>query len=277
MSEPSALKKRIIDHYDVASPYYQKLWGQHIHHGYYVTGKESKEEAAENLIEQLIQKSGLHRGSKVLDVGCGIGGTAIYLAEHLDCDVTGITISPVQVDMARKAVEGLTNKPSFLLADANDLNLNGSFDIIWAVEVLNHIPNRSRFFENACRLLKEGGKICMAAWLRNSHLTSKGARYIACIERGMLATLPTREDYLHLFQRNRLRLVFYEDVSDRVKKTWDMTSKLIRNRTIWTMAITQGKDFVDFLKSFRAMRKGYRSGAFRYAFIVAEKESAPCG
>ncbi len=53
--------QKIQEHHDLASPYYEKLWGQHIHHGYWITGKENKEEASQNLIEVLINKSGLKK------------------------------------------------------------------------------------------------------------------------------------------------------------------------------------------------------------------------
>ena len=73
--------KQVKEHYDLASPMYKKLWGNHIHHGYYITGKESKEAATENLIRILVKRSQLKRNSKVLDVGSGIGGTSIWLAK----------------------------------------------------------------------------------------------------------------------------------------------------------------------------------------------------
>src|SRR4051812_11711786 len=116
---------KIREHYDIASPLYKELWGQHIHHGFWISGKESKEEAAQNLVDLLIQKSGLQRGSKVLDVGCGVGGTSIFLAKEWDCDVTGITISPVQVEMATEAAKDLEHPPQFLVDDANNISVEG--------------------------------------------------------------------------------------------------------------------------------------------------------
>src|SRR5437868_11418618 len=92
----SNLTEAIQEHYDLASPYYEKLWGKHLHHGYYKTGRESKEEAADNLIKYLVGLVGIREGARVLDVGCGIGGTSVWLTEKLGCKVTGITISPIQ-------------------------------------------------------------------------------------------------------------------------------------------------------------------------------------
>ena len=63
------IKDRIKEHYDKLSPYYKDLWGQHVHHGYWITGNESKEDAQIMLIKELVKRSGLKPNMKVLDVG----------------------------------------------------------------------------------------------------------------------------------------------------------------------------------------------------------------
>ncbi|KAI4112845.1 MAG: hypothetical protein LQ338_008266, partial [Usnochroma carphineum] len=96
----TALKDRIKQHYELASDYYYSLWGEHIHHGYFLEPADSKERAQTRLIELLCDRAQLKKGSTVLDVGCGLGGTSRYLALHHDCNVTGVTISGKQVDIA---------------------------------------------------------------------------------------------------------------------------------------------------------------------------------
>ncbi|MBK7513825.1 MAG: class I SAM-dependent methyltransferase [Chloracidobacterium sp.] len=135
------VKQRIFrEHYDLATPFYRDLWGQHIHHKLLTPRAASlKKLAAENLIKLLVELSQLSRGSRVLDVGSGLGGSAIWLAENMDCRVTGITISPVQARMAEEAARDLVNRPVFLVDDANILSVKDDFDVIWAVEVLAHL------------------------------------------------------------------------------------------------------------------------------------------
>src|ERR1700680_5341447 len=96
-------KNRIIEHYDVVSPYYRSLWGEHLHHGYWIRGDESKEKAQLQLIEHLAQLANVKPGSDILDIGCGFGASRLYLAKDYHASATGIPISPVQVQMATQS------------------------------------------------------------------------------------------------------------------------------------------------------------------------------
>ncbi|HEY0098623.1 MAG TPA: class I SAM-dependent methyltransferase [Pyrinomonadaceae bacterium] len=266
------LTERIREHYDIASVYYEKLWGKHLHHGYYLTGKESKEEAAENLIKFLVELAEIPRGARVLDVGCGIGGASAWLAEQLDCQVTGITISPGQIRMATEATRHLINRPTFLWDDANRLSVEGDFDIVWAVEVISHLNDRSEFFRRMSRLLVSGGRFCEAAWLKEEELSREVEdKYILPIEEGMLVSLPTLSEYKRHIEENRLRLLHYEDISSKVAQTWDICLDIARDRAVWEFAAQHGREFIAFLKSFKAMRNGFKTGTFRYGVLVVEK------
>ncbi len=264
--------QRIRAHYDAASALYRRLWGDHIHHGYFRTGEEGKEEAAENLIRLLVDRGGVRSGARVLDVGCGVGGTAIWLASNLGCRVTGVTISPVQARMAAEAARHLPNPPRFVTGDANDLATDdGPFDVVWAVEVISHLRERDGFFRRVSEALASGGRLCVGAWLKDDGLTAReGRAYIRPIEAGMLVLLPTFSEYVRHFERNGLRLLYYEDISARVARTWDLGIEIVRDPALWRFAVEHGRDFVAFLRSFRAIRRGFRSGAFRYAVLVAE-------
>jgi tocopherol O-methyltransferase len=88
-------KHRIIEHYDIVSPFYRSLWGEHLHHGYWIRGDESKEKAQLQLIEYLAQLANVKPSSHILDIGCGFGASSLYLAKHYNAIVTGITISSV--------------------------------------------------------------------------------------------------------------------------------------------------------------------------------------
>src|SRR5258706_9189628 len=123
-------KKLIVEHYDVVSPLYRSLWGEHLHHGYWIRGDESKEQAQLQLIEHLAQLANIKPGSRILDIGCGYGGSSLYLAKKFNARVTGITISSVQVEMAKRAAAAQHLNANFLLMDAEVMTFDHQFDVL---------------------------------------------------------------------------------------------------------------------------------------------------
>ena len=269
LMQQKAITEKIIEHYNIISPFYKNLWSEHIHHGYYATGKESKKEATENLIKLIVEKSGLKNNSKVLDVGCGIGGTSVWLANNMNCKVTGITISPVQVTMARKASAKIKNRPKFLAADANNLGFLGKFDAIFAIETVSHYADRENFFRNAANMLNNGGCMIITDWFKAGKL--KESEGIRQIEKGMLVSLQTKEEYFKYLKDNGLELEHYEDISQKVKRTWDDAIHITKINSLLQLALRQGREFYSCVKAFQSMKKEYESGSLRYVAIVAKK------
>src|SRR5205085_2934525 len=119
MNPETGLKQSVRDHYDRLTPLYRELWGIHLHHGYWIDGSETKERAQEQLIELLADRVGMVHGTRVLDIGCGMGGTAMYLADRFDARILGITISPIQAAMAGQLAGGNRNgRCAFAAMDA---------------------------------------------------------------------------------------------------------------------------------------------------------------
>jgi len=118
---------------------------------FYVRGTEVSKELAREIY--------LHR-AKVLDVGCGAGGTCRMLAVDFGCRVTGIDINLEYIRTAEKLSEltGLSNKTVFIQANALDLPFDdGSFDIIWAHHIQMDISDKKKFFSEIRRVLNNEG------------------------------------------------------------------------------------------------------------------------
>src|SRR5258706_15818366 len=96
-------KQKIVEHYDFVSPYYHSLWGEHLHHGYWIRGDESKEVAQLQLTEHLAELANVQAGSAVLDIGCGFGASSLYLAQKYKARATGNQIPPEPGEKAPKA------------------------------------------------------------------------------------------------------------------------------------------------------------------------------
>jgi tocopherol O-methyltransferase len=265
-------KQKVRDFYDRVSPYSQDLWGVHLHHGYWISGEETKESAQIQLVEHLAHLAGLRRGSKILDVGCGSGASSIYLAKNHDADATGITISSIQVEMARKAaaIEGVNAK--FILMDAEEMKFEECFDVVWSIESISHYPHKEKFFASATQYLKSGGTLAIIDWFKKEHLAKREyKKFIQPIEKGMLVELDTMEDYAALLRASGLRVVHNEVLNKNCSKTWDLCLDMLKNRALWRIAAENGAEFVAFLRAFRAMRAGFASGTFVYGLLIARK------
>ncbi len=155
----------------------EKLWGEHIHLGYYSSANKRTDfqQAKIDFVHQLVHWSGmdkLPKGSRIIDIGCGIGGSSRILAKDYGFDVLGITISSEQV---RRAIE-LTPKEllcKFIVMDALDLRFeDGLFDGVWSVEAGPHIPDKQRYADEMLRVLRPGGFLAVADWNRRNYQSS---------------------------------------------------------------------------------------------------------
>ncbi|WP_425330079.1 methyltransferase domain-containing protein [Synechococcus elongatus] len=144
-------------------------WGEHIHLGHYGNPPRRKDfrAAKADFVHEMVRWGGLDRlpaGTTVLDVGCGIGGSSRILARDYHFDVTGITISPGQVQRARSLTpEGVTAQ--FKVDDALNLSFpDASFDVVWCIEAGPHMPDKALFAKELLRVLKPGGTLVVADW-----------------------------------------------------------------------------------------------------------------
>jgi MPBQ/MSBQ methyltransferase len=149
----------------------ERLWGDHVHLGYYGDPPLHRDfrEAKAAFVHKLVRWSGLDQlpaGSRILDVGCGIGGSARILARDYNLDVVGISISPAQITRAKElTIPGLSCR--FEVMDALDLQLaDHSFDAVWSVEAGPHMPDKQRYADELLRVLKPGGVLAIADWNR---------------------------------------------------------------------------------------------------------------
>jgi tocopherol O-methyltransferase len=263
-------KHKVIEHYDLVSPYYRSLWGEHLHHGYWIRGDESKERAQLQLIEHLAQLTNVKPGSDILDIGCGFGGSSLYLAKNYGAAVIGITNSPVQVQMAIKAAAKERLNAKFLLMDAEAMGLRKQFDLLWCVESISHYQHRAAFFASAAKLVKPGGVFAMTDWFKKENLTPAEARkFIDPIEKGMLVELQVMDDYEDYLTSSGLQIVHREILTEHCAKTWDLCLDIINDKALWKLALEHGPQFVAYLKAFQAMRAGFASGNFIYGLFVA--------
>jgi sarcosine/dimethylglycine N-methyltransferase len=121
---------------------------EHLHTGGLATTRDQAEQIT------------LTPDSRVLDIGCGIGGPSRYLAHTYGCRVDGIDLTPELVETGQVLTErcGLAERVTLQLGDALDLAFpDETFDVVWCQNVTMNIADKARFLASAYRVLKPGG------------------------------------------------------------------------------------------------------------------------
>jgi len=117
-----------------------------------------------NATMRLARLAAVSASDKVLDVGCGIGGPARYLASAVGCDVIGLDLTPEFIELARMLTvrTGLTHKVSYRQGDALALPFSdASFDLVWSQNAAMNIADRARLYGEMRRVLKAGGRVAI--------------------------------------------------------------------------------------------------------------------
>jgi tocopherol O-methyltransferase len=265
-------------HYDELDTAYRRIWGDHVHHGYWRTGRESATEAVDGLVRLVEERLRLRPGHTVCDIGCGYGATGAALAARHDVSVLGLTISTAQERVARsRASPGFT----CLRRDWLDNALpDGSFDRAYAIESSEHMVDKDRFFAEAARVLRPGGRLVVCAWLEGETVRPWEVRHLLkpiCAE-GRLPSMGSAADYRELASRTGLRLVGHEDISRNVRRTWGiclrrLAGRLVTDREIRRLVASPATRNRSFVLSLPRLVVALRTGAMRYGVFVWEK---PC-
>lgn len=111
--------------------------------------------------QQLAAKAGLQPGMQVLDIGCGIGGAARWLAAEYGCHVTGIDATPEYIRTAAQLSQltGMQSQTDFICANALRLPFdNNRFDIVWTQHVQMNIADKMSFYSEMARVLRVNGR-----------------------------------------------------------------------------------------------------------------------
>jgi cyclopropane fatty-acyl-phospholipid synthase-like methyltransferase len=162
-------KDHIVQYYDTCETDYRLWWdldhSYAMHAGYWDSHTRSLREALKRENEILAEMASIKRGESILDAGCGVGGSAIFLAKRYECQVTGITLSHKQAQTAafKAAREGVQDRTMFKVMDYTCTNFSpDTFDVVWGIESVCHASDKRLFIKEAARILKPGGRLIVA-------------------------------------------------------------------------------------------------------------------
>ncbi len=267
----------IRSHYQLGTLFYRLLWGPHIHHGLW-DADESPYVAQCRLTDTLADLARISTGERLVDIGCGMGGSSIRLAQLRGCSATGVTLSPVQRRWAAVSagLKGVGERTEFIAADAEQVSFQpGSFDVLWSVECTEHLFDKPAFFRRAIEWLRPGGRVAITVWYEGEDTSRPGHREL-CEEvcrRFVCPSLATRADYAGWLKDNGLTVVHDVDWTDRVARTWEICKRRVGRTGVRQLARLIDREQLDFIDGFDALLNAYRTGAMQYGAMVAQKAS----
>ena len=160
---PERDRKAVSFHYDVSDEFFQLFLDREMLYscGYFRDASDSLDVAQVAKMDHLCRKLRLRAGQRLLDIGCGWGGLALFAARNYNVRVLGVTLSRNQASFAgRRVVEtGLQGTVAIELKDYRDVAGCGEFDAVVSVGMAEHVgrENLPAYFAKAARLLKPGG------------------------------------------------------------------------------------------------------------------------
>ena len=266
-------------HYNELDSFYREIWGDHVHHGFWRTGLETSTEAADALTRLVAERLDLKPGLSACDIGCGYGETARLFSSRFGVSIEGVTISESQFLLA---MERPAPGVSITLCDwLRNSFPDGHFDRAYAIESSEHIGDKHRFFSEAFRVLRPGGRLVVCAWLANAGASGLEQRLL--LERicryGRLTGMGTEADYRAFASCAGFDVLAADDISANVRRTWTVcikrsAAKLFSDRRYRQFLFAERAKNKVFALTLFLILAAYATGAMRYCVFTFQKPEA---
>ena len=287
LRSPEQLRSGIANFYDRSSRLWERMWGEHMHHGYYPNGeKKNHKQAQVDMVDGVLAWAGVdgQKPTSVLDVGCGIGGSTRHIVRKYGCTGRGITLSPVQAGRAQQLSDeqGLGDKLGFQVADALRMPFaDDSFDLVWSLESGEHMPDKRQFVSELTRVVKPGGRVIIVTWCHRDleageeGLRPREERLLRTINRAFyLPRWCSVADYVGLARDFGLRGVRTADWTNDIAQFWPA---VIASAFTWrgfTGLLRAGLTTLRGALVMPLMSLGYKLGLIKFGLITATKPMA---
>jgi tocopherol O-methyltransferase len=239
-----------------------------LHFGYRDETTDSHAETLERANFVLAELGRIGSGDHVLDAGCGVGGSAMWLAENRSAAVEGITVCADQLERARRyATERrLERLVSFHLEDYCATSFpNDAFDAVWAQDSVSHAVDKAAFLKEAFRVLRPGGRLVMQEWFRTPEpLSPRDERRLDLFLHGWaIPNLVSLQQFAHTAEEVGFKVTECRDVSPHFERS-------MRRLYRMTLAAYPGLTLLRLLKFRSATQQGNIRAAY-YQWVARKR------
>lgn len=267
------LVKDTQDYYDgPADEIYRTLWGDNVHLGTWEAG-DSLQDAMARTNEVMAERAGIPADAEVLDVGCGYGATALYLATHCGCRVTGINISNKELDLARQRAREaeLTDRVSFEYGDFHAIPFpDGSFDAVWSQEAFLHGLRKQHILEECHRVLRPSGRLVISDLVARPHLSAEERQRVYA--RLRLQEMWSADQYVAGLQAAGFAIVDQDDWAANVAPTYATVVAGVRERYDELAERVPTEQLDNTMAALDVWVESAEAGKISQVFIVAERD-----
>ena len=277
----AALKAGVVDFYDTHPINEQEILVKHAAKGVDVdalTENELKDFDQDHYggyeaTDTLARAGGFSREHRVLDVCCGLGGPARWIAHQIGCAVTGLDLTPSRIDSARRLTTrvGLERLVDFVQGDATAMPLpDGRFDRVYGQEAWVHIPDKERLLAECHRVLKPGGILAFTDIISNVPLTDDEARQMAA--EMQFPSIVTARRYLDAASAAGFTVERHDDLTGTWKGILIARLEMYRSLKDTTIARFGQPHYEKWDRKYAAFVGLYAADKLGGALIVAKKD-----
>lgn len=262
------------DYYDgPADEIYRTLWQDNVHLGTWEPG-DSLQQAMARTNVVMAERAGLPAGAEVLDVGCGYGATALFLATERGCQVTGINISEKELDLAREraAEAGFgTDRVSFRYGDFHDIPFpDASFDAVWSQEAFLHGVGKQTILQECHRVLRPSGRLVISDLVARAHLSEEERERIYA--RLRLREMWSTEQYLAGLEAAGFSVVDRDDWAANVAPTYGAVVAGVREQYDALAKRVPTEQLDNTIGALDLWVESANAGKISQVFLVAERD-----